>query len=237
MYHSGKTVIVLTIALLVIAGPAVLFADGEKSIQVGIAGGVLSHRNIENLNDRLEAQGYPAFETGYGTMGGLVRLRLDRLMIGAEAHGFQSKPETSGIYELTLSGGYGLVEVGYDLFRSGGFRIFPIIGIGAGGTRLHIINTQDVAFDAMLANPGRESSVAYGGLIVNASVAMEYYARITEKSGLVVGFQAGYNQTVYSDGSWRFVGERRNAVEATGGPDVDFNGVAMNLNIGWLFEL
>lgn len=237
MYHSAKTVLALTIALLVLTGPAMLFAEGEKSIQVGIAGGVLSNRSIENLNDRLEAQGYPAFETAYGTMGGFLRLRLDRLMIGIEGHGFSSKPETSGTYDLTLSGGYGLVEVGYDVFRAGGFRIFPIIGIGAGSTRLHIINNQDVAFDALLADPGRESSVNYGGLIVNASIALEYYARITEKSGLVVGFQAGYNQTVYSEDAWYFDGERRNSVEATGGPAVEFNGGAMNINVGWLFEL
>jgi opacity protein-like surface antigen len=237
MHHSVKTVLGLMFTLLFITAPAMLFAEGERSIQVGLAGGVLSHRNIENLNDRLEAQGYPAFETTYGTMGGLLRLRLDRLMVGIEGHAFRSEPETSGVYELTLSGGYAMIEAGYDLFRSGGFRIFPLIGIGGGGTRLHIINTQDVAFDAMLASPGRESSVAYGGLMVNASLAIEYYARITEKSGLVVGFQAGYNQTIYSDGRWRFEGERRNAVEATGGPDVDLNGAALNLNIGWLFEL
>lgn len=236
--HSLFKSLLLLAAAVALFIPATLFADGDRSIQAGIALGAMSNRGIEDLNDRLASQGYPEFKTGYGTLGGILRLRFDRLMIGVEGHGYRSQPEKAGTRELTLSGGYCILEAGYDLYRSGGFRIFPLIGIGGGTTRLHIYETQDVAFNDLLANPGRESSVNYGSMIVNASIAAEYYARITEKSGLVAGFQAGFNRSVYDRG-WFFDGPggRKETPEATGGPDVRFRGFAANLNVGWLFEL
>jgi len=218
------------------ASPSWLYADATRSVQAGIAGGVLSLPEIENLNDRLEAAGYPAFDTGYGTLGGLLRFRFDRLMIGLEGHGFQAETETYGNYNVALSGGYAMIEVGYDVVKIGGFRFLPIIGIGGGSTRLHIYERGDLAFDTLLGDPGRETRINYGSLIVNASVAVEYFARITEKSGLVVGLQAGYNRSIYDRG-WMFITERdEDAGEATGGPEVNFNGFAANLNVGWLWE-
>jgi hypothetical protein len=238
MIRSMRKSLLFAITAVSIAFPATLFAGGDRSIQAGIALGVMSNRGIGELNDRLESQGYPSFKTGYGTMGGLVRLRFERLMIGIEGHAYRSQPETKGTQEITLAGGYAILETGYDVFRAGGFRLFPMLGIGAGSTRLHIYETQDVTFDGMLADPGRETSVNYGSMIINASIAMEYYLKVTDNTGFVAGFQAGYNQSIYDRG-WLFDGPggRKEAPEATGGPEVKFRGFAATLNVGWLFEL
>ncbi len=233
-----RTLSIATLAVMmaIAAIPSGLFAEDTRSVQIGIAGGVLALPEIDNLNDRLEAAGYPTFENEHGTLGGLLRFRFGRLMVGVEGHGFQAETEKYGNYNVALSGGYGMLEVGYDVLRIGNFRVFPILGIGGGSTRLHIYERGDIAFDALLGDPGRETRIEYGSVIVNASVALEYFYRITEKSGLVAGLQAGYNRSVYDRG-WMFITERGDdAGEATGGPDVDFNGFAANLNVGWLWE-
>lgn len=234
-----KRIISITALVFAIAAgflPSRLSADNARSVQLGIAGGILSLPQIDNLNDRLEAAGYPAFETGHGTFGGLLRFRFDRLSLGIEGHGFQAETETYGNYNVALAGGYALLEIGYDAVSIGGFRVFPLLGIGGGSTRLHIYQRGDAGFDSLLADPGRETRINYGSLIVNVSVALEYFYRITEKSGIVVGLQAGYNRSIYDRG-WMFITERgEDADKATGGPGVDFNGFAANLNIGWLWE-
>jgi hypothetical protein len=223
---------------LIAASPAIATAEeGGRSIQVGVALGAAANRDIDNLNDSLESRGYPTFDTAYGTFGGLVRLRFDRLMIGAEGHGFRSETKSAGNYDFSLNGGYGILEAGYDIFSAAGFRIFPIIGIGGGTTTLHITESNTPSFDEILADPGRESQVTSSSVIVHAAIAAEYYWRVTAKSGLVVGLQAGYNRTVYNDG-WRLDrGNRDGGRSVSGGPDVDFTGPAMNVNVGWLFDL
>jgi hypothetical protein len=238
MMRIAKSLFVTGVMMLVLAAPVFVFADGERSIQVGLSGGVLSIPAIDDLNDRLESQGYPDFDTAYGTLGGMLRLRFDRLMVGIEGHAFDGKTETYGNYDVSLSGGYGLIEVGYDIFREGGFRIYPILGIGMGTLSLSIQEKSGASFNDILADPGREANISDNCLIANASIAVEYYKRITEKSGLVVGIQAGYNVALYNAG-WTYDtrGNDRDGHDVSGAPDVDFNGFAMNVNVGWLFEI
>jgi len=53
MMRIAKNLFITGVMMLVLAAPVFVFAEGERSIQVGLSGVVLSIPAIDDLNDRL----------------------------------------------------------------------------------------------------------------------------------------------------------------------------------------
>ena len=210
-------------------------SESGKSLHVFLAAGGTRLREMDNVNSELERYGYPALQERYFMMGGGLRFRIDRVIVGCEGHGFRSKPRDTDNYRVSMSGGYGVLEFGYDVIASGGFRLFPLIGIGGGGAQLNIYNKNDVTFSELMANPGRGSQITSGGMIMNLSLGVEYFWKLVRSGGIVLGVQMGYNHSLTSGDWYLFSSQGEDSTHVSGGPKLKLNGGYAHLTIGWRF--
>jgi len=226
-----KVLFISTLLLVVMCLPTALIYSVE--IREGGAGDFVVGVNwfdISDLNSDLKEAGYKAFDKytfnfggeGYGIIGG-------RIIIGGEGHGFSQEVSTSTHFE-TLSGGYGLFNVGYVAFSKWGLRLFPMIGLGGGGIELRITENVSPSFSDIMNDPKQEASLSTGGFIGQGAVGLDYVIILSGdeegEGGLLFGIRAGYLLS-FTSSSWEM-----GKIDIAGGPDVRFNGFYIRFIIG-----
>lgn len=191
-----------------------------------------SQLDIGELNDRLAAFGYPRFDEQFlqlGFNGAVVR---DRLLLGFELAG-QLRPASTTAdnrFRTRVTGGYAMLNLGYDALRQGGFSLQPKVGVGGGGINLQITDRDAPPFDELLAQPGRGVHMTSGSLLVDGSLGIVYrlQPRATARGlrGIMIGARGGYTQSVLR-GEWM-----RQAADAPGGPRAGWGGPHFEFLIG-----
>lgn len=185
---------------------------------------------IDALNDRLESFGYPTFGSaflslgggGYGLVGG-------RFVLGGEGHGLIRPAQSVGGREVTAGGGYGLATLGYLAVAQSNWRVYPQVGVGAGGLTLDIGSTGAVTdFDDVLDDPNRRAELTRGSLLVSLAVNLTYdaFSAPEDEGGFRVGLQAGYLLAPLSS-DWQL-----DDATLDDGPDAGFGGPFVRLLIG-----
>jgi len=163
---------------------------GFFAIGTSVAGG------IDNLNDRLEAMGYPTFGSaalslgggGYGIVG-------RRVLLGGEGHGLIRPAQSFQGRNVSVGGGYGLATLGYLAVARSHLRVYPQVGVGAGGFTVDIGSTGEATeFDEVLDDPNRRAELSRGSLLVSLALNATYelFSAPDEAGGLRIGVQAGY---------------------------------------------
>jgi hypothetical protein len=157
-----------------------------------------------------------------------------RLLLGAEWNGLVLGEESGGAREMGLGGGYGTLAVGYAIPISPRVRVYPRVGVGAGGFGLSIENDeQPVGFDDVLADPDAhveldgdgDLSLTRDGPVLDLGAGAELLPGGWGR-GLVIGLRAGWLVAPF-DSSWSLEGRA-----VSGGPDASIGGPYVRVTFG-----
>lgn len=159
---------------------------------------------IDALNDRLDAAGYPTFGAAFLSLGGGgYSVVGGRVLLGGEGHGLIRPAQTVGGRDVTVGGGYGLATLGYLAVARSNWRVYPQLGLGAGGFTVDIGSTGEAAFDDVLDDPNRRAELTRGSLLVSLAANATYtFSGPDEAGGFRIGLQAGYLLAPLS-GDWQ----------------------------------
>ena len=211
---------------------AALIGPGGAFISGGLAGIATG-----DLDDRLAAQGYPTFGRSAATLGaGAYRIFSNRILLGFEGHGLIIGEEQHEGREVSLSGGYATIGVGYVVSLSPRMRIYPRLGIGGAGLALEIesegdpVDFDDVLSETVPAPTARESVVSRDGPALDLGAGFELLGG-RRGGGALVGLRLGYLVAPF-DSNWDVYERARYLREATGGPDASVSGPYVRIVIG-----
>ena len=204
-----------------------LLGPGAAFISAGVA-----RVSTGELDDRLAASGYPTFGQSARSVGiGGYRVVAGHVMLGAEFNGLimDEKPHLGR--EVGVGGGHGTLGIGYMKELSPKVRIYPRLGLGAGGLAMWFETADTLTFDEVLANPTpvavRERNLSRDGAVFDVGAGLEFLPR-GSGSGVLIGLRLGYLFTSFgSDSDWQlFEGT------ATGGPSASIAGPYLRVVIG-----
>ena len=238
--HRKMIAMACTVVLTVLAGALTAHAqetaDDDEAVPAvyreGGAGYFAIGTNvigIDALNDRLAAFGYPTFGSAFLSLGGGgYGVVSGRFLLGGEGHGLIRPSQSVGGRNVSAGGGYGLATIGYLAVAQSKLRVYPQVGVGAGGFTVDIGSAGTAtAFDEVLNNPNRSAELSRGSLLVSLAVSATYeFSGPDEAGGFRIGLQAGYLLAPYS-GDWQL-----DADALENGPDAGFDGPFIRLLIG-----
>ena len=202
---------------------------GRGSFQVGYM-----WLDADELNESLVDAGYPEMDDRFLTLGGSGMGGAGRVLLGAEGHALLPDEEATadGSRHVALTGGYGLLRLGYLALTDGGFDVYPMVGFGGGGMNMRITERSSPTFDDVLADPARSSSLVTGGILLDAGLGMAYRMRMGDRrgddtGGLHFGVQGGYT---WAPSEWSWDLDALNDV--AGGPDLWIDGFYLRATVG-----
>lgn len=188
--------------------------------------------NMDGLNNSLDDTGYsqlnsPALSLGVGT-----DFSIGRLILGAEWQWLRNVGTEAERDDLRadINSKYWLFRIGVDLAHWKGLRIYPLLGIGTASTKVAIASENGANFDDVLEDPGREVRMSQTGLLLDASLGIDYRFKVreteTKSSFFTVGVRGGYLFAPYSS-EWK-----TSSAEISGGPDILMSGPTVQLMLG-----
>lgn len=202
---------------------------GHGAFQVGYM-----KLDLSEFNAALTANGLPAADDGFLTLGGAALGGPGRWMFGGEGQALvgKSKTTTSGLYQVSMNGGYGMFRIAYNLLDNPSADLYPWIGIGGGGMQLNIRRRSAPTFNDVLATPGRSSTMTQAGFMLGASLTANYRISLPVKEadrtgGLLLGATAGYVINPARSG-WKL----DNINTVAGGPDAKLEGWYARFSLG-----
>ena len=222
MPDRKKTVAVLALILLNIFMVTNAHSQG-KNTKSGFGYVILegNSMDIQELNTTLNRNGYTRFSDnffGIGAGGHQIKNRF--VLYDGYALLYFPRYKNSIVentkYEISLSGFYGLWNIGYVIYENNYLKIFPLLGFGTGAMKMKIVERR--SFDEILVNPKGSSTITKGISIFNFAVGAEklFGKKEGKKSDryLMLGIRLGYR---YCPGEydWEY---------ALGGPDISLTG-------------
>lgn len=225
---------ILIIFLLQCTKTTISFSQEEKAGKISGGSGYfmpgVAFLDISNLNSSLESKGYPKFPSSFTSFGGAGQAFISNFIIGGEGHGLIGKEQTNDKITMNLSAGYGLFNVGYVLYSSGGFLIYPLFGLGGSGVSLTLTDRYIPKFDDVLDSLKGHVELSTGSFLLHFAIGTEYLISFDkgEKSrgGIVIGLRAGVLYTPVA-GDWTM-----DDYKVIGGPETGVTGFYVRLIIG-----
>ena len=149
--------------------------------------------DLSNLNAVLHTSGYPKLSPRFFSYGGGGLSFVDRFVIGGEGIGFFKSSVTGNGNKLSLSGGYGVFEMGYRLFKTRKTSLYPLFGIGGGGLNLRVTE-QNLSsnFSELLKHPAGNVQFSSGEFLMDLGLGGCWLLGSKEKKGRVGGFLVGF---------------------------------------------
>jgi hypothetical protein len=213
---------------LVLLPACTLKADAQDARGGFIAFG-WHHADVDELNSRLVANGYPEFSGHFVNFGGGFNWWKRQVMFSVELNGLLQPGETSALHETSLTGGYIVGSVGLPIKPASNIYVYPMISAGAGGAQLDIETRASVSFEELLDNPGRTASVSNAAFMFGPQLGAHVFLPIGKIAGrgMIVGVRAGYLLAAFESDWSEIDGESVN-----GGPAMDFSGPHITIVIG-----
>jgi len=164
-------------------------------------------------------------------MGGAGYGIFNSLIIGGEGSAILTGTETTGHTKMGLGGGYGMFDLGYILYWTKSFRLYPILGLGFGSMMINAENKSTMpSFDELLDDPNRNLEMTVESFIINLSVNVDILKIMEENQdgsgGIIFGLRLGYLFSPYSS-DWKML-----ETDVPGGPELNFTGPYLRLCIG-----
>jgi hypothetical protein len=188
--------------------------------------------NIGNLNDRLKASGYQPFSRDFLSLGFGADIHVRRIIFDGSGAVYLTgeKSSLAGTVSTRIGGGSGLFQVGYNLFPTGDWSFFPLIGVGFGVMELSIRPNAAANFTDVLTDPRRVAPLTAVTALVNVGVGGEYTIPLVRRDGssggILVGFRAGYLFSPFSS-NWRL-----DSMSLAGGPELRMSGPYVKAIVG-----
>ncbi|MCX7907937.1 MAG: hypothetical protein N2560_00245 [Ignavibacteria bacterium] len=186
--------------------------------------------NIKDLNSTLASKNYPKFSSSLTSFGGGGHAIISNFIIGGEGHGMFAKEQTTDKVSLNLGAGYGVFNLGYVLFSSGGLMVYPLVGFGGSGISLSLTERYIPKFEQVLDSLKGHVELSTGGFLLHFAIGADFLITFdnSEKAhgGVMVGLRAGF---LYSPiaGDWKM-----DDVKVSGGPEIGLTGAYIRLLIG-----
>lgn len=189
-----------------------------------------SFLDTNSLNQLIAPAGYANYSNTFLTQGGGAQVILDRIVIGGSGFGLSGFRAASGKGEtLAVSGGYGLLNLGYVIVRQKNFSLYPMIGIGSGGVKINSSEALNKLFSFTSNSDVFElqSSQIVMDIGLGADYLIDFNADRKLATGLDVGLKLGY-VFVPSPPQWESAGR------PVGGsvPNLNTQGVYLSLSLG-----
>lgn len=183
------------------------------------------------LNRTLEGAGFSPLSSTFITQGGGAHLVLERVILGASGQslqGFRTTSNQGG--SLSVSGGYGLFQLGYQVWAEEGFSLYPILGIGGGNLQITGSESLNNLFGFSQASPVNriETSQVILDLGLGADYLIDLNGDPQQRSGLLVGLKLGY-VFVPSPPQWE---NNRQVVSGSALPNISSQGPYISLSLG-----
>lgn len=195
-------------------------------------GGGIARVGTAEVDERLDANGYPTFGQTATSIGiGAYRLLSSGVMIGIEGSPFFLGEETRSGRDVELGGGHATLGVGYAIPLSDRMRVYPRVGIGAGGIALEIESAADtIAFDDVLDAPTpapieQDPVLSRDGIVFDFGAGAEILSGGDD--GALIGVRVGYLLAPWDD-DWDLVYQG----QASHGPDASISGVYLRVVVG-----
>jgi hypothetical protein len=187
--------------------------------------------DLGDFNDDLSRFGYEDMDDKFFSLGGGGHVVKNGLIFGIEGHGFMGEEKLNQGYNTRLIGGYGFVNIGYELINYKNFSLYPLIGLGGGAIEYSMVQDARLSFDDVLADPGRTITLRNAGFMIQAALGTEFFYPMHSNEhhewGLVFGLRGGYVFTPITSDWWA------NEDKISGGPDLGINGPYLRLTIGF----
>lgn len=187
----------------------------------------------EELDDWLEERGYPTFGRTAVAVGlGAYRILSSGVMLGGEFHGLIIGEEAHEGGEVGLGGGYATLGAGYVVNLSPRVRVYPRLGLGAGGMALWVDSQDSVDFEEVLAGrtpvPDRQTVLSRDGAVVDLGAGAEFLPR--GRRGPLIGLRLGYLAGPFTSG-WEMYEHT-----VSGGPAASIAGPYIRMVVGWAWR-
>ncbi len=154
--------------------------------------------DIEDLNTSLKNNGYTKFSTNFFCVGGGGHgLINDKWIIGGEGQTLLGEDKVRGNYKSSIYAASGFVNLGYIVYELSGLKVYPLIGIGAGGLNFSISqDLNSLSFNEILDDPERSVQISTSEFLIQVSLGVDYLLTLAQdedgQGGLVFGLRAGY---------------------------------------------
>jgi len=188
--------------------------------------------DMDGLNSSLGAQGFGNLEGEMLSIGGGGHVLFGRWLLGAEGFGLfpREAENNAGDWRARVSGGGGVVNVGYAVVRTEQTSIYPMLGLGGGGLTLELNETGTPTFDEVLTDPRRGSTLNRVLMIVQPAVGLDHFIPAGEVDGMLagalVGLRIGYTFTPFTS-DWYL-----DTARLAGSPDQGMEGAFIRVVIG-----
>lgn len=209
----------------------------DKSSNSKVVGGMgyfmigIGSLDIDGVNTRLEAAGMSTFSNNFLSLGGGGHSINGNLILGGEGHGMGVGEISEGDYTSSLSVGYGFFDIGYAVYSTDAFYVYPLIGIGGGGMSVRIVERgTSPSFNDVLENPKRGVEISTGGFLLNLSLGTDYVFAMEKgkngRGGFSIGLRIGYVFTPIK-GDWSM-----DETKLSGSPETAITGPYVRLLLG-----
>lgn len=198
----------------------------DRSARLYVLGGY-AQVQLDELNGRLAGlpEPYTPVSEDLALFGGGLHGRIDRFILGVEVATMHSLEDADMGDErsASLAGMTGTFALGFSIVQSRSFDFYPLLQLGATSATLDVEQRADPAWNDVLADPGRSSSLTTMMFYGSAGLGMD----ITFGGGLFLGLRGSWGYTPPSD-SWA-----DEEGDILGGPEVDMSGPSVRLMLGF----
>ncbi|MBF2054617.1 MAG: hypothetical protein IGS03_14320 [Candidatus Sericytochromatia bacterium] len=147
------------------------------------------------LNQSLEYAGFSPYSPTFISHSGSAHLLLDQILIGASGTGLSGfRSAASSGQTVSVNGGYGVFQLGYQIVKENGFSLYPILGIGSGSTQISSSEPLNGLFGLTGSQNvyQMQSSQVVLDLGLGADYLVNFSAHPDWDAGLLVGLRLGY---------------------------------------------
>ncbi|MFN8671175.1 MAG: hypothetical protein U0457_03715 [Candidatus Sericytochromatia bacterium] len=152
-------------------------------------------QNITELNKVLNKNGYPSFTGNAYYWGTGSRNISGNIVTGSETNTVLETNvlRDNKIHSSYISGKFSsILNVGYTVYNSENFNIYPLVGLGLGAEYLDFYKKpSSTNFEDILKNPENGSSLINTTFVSDIGLAMDYVVRFGKKDkpvGITLGF-------------------------------------------------
>jgi hypothetical protein len=228
--------LILAAAVVLLAGRALGFAPATRAMGYFSLG--FHVNDMKDFQARLDHSGlgYPVQAKSFLSIGGGALFCSRGLVVGGEGLALICPGRAGGGYRTSLSGAYGLIQVGYAVVNAERFTLYPLLGFGGGAFTWRV--QRDIvpaSFEETIVRPEMGASLLNASFVLQAVLGADYWLSLghgDRRTGcLVIGLRLGYTYSPYG-GNWELQMHDQ-ASELSGGPTLGITGPFLRLVMGW----
>jgi hypothetical protein len=198
--------------------------------------------SLTDLNDTLTPRGYQAVPEHFFTLGGVAQVTISRVVLGLEGTWLWGAGREANVGGNNIRNSFsafrGLGIIGYLIYTSDRFDVFPYIGGGFAGYNLIMTNTMGDSFGNIVSTGQRGAVLSSLSFLMTGGVQITYRLPVitTDKGvfGLALGAKAGYD-VAFAQSNWA-MGGINDFVPVSGGPKTPLTGPYAQAIIGIWFD-